>query len=191
MSELYNHPKYYEIAFSFRDIPAEVDVFEGCFKRFSKIPVKSVLELGSGNSPHMDELAKRGYRYNGLDLSKAMLKYARQKALHIDAEVTLSDLNSSLYSDLERLEPTGSHNPTPVFVCKNVTATTKKLVGANNSHLKLTLADESISINAIGFNMGYLFDQLPQIFDVAFEFELNEYRGNQTFQLKILDVKTG
>ncbi len=28
MSELYDHPKYYEIAFSFRDIPAEVDLFE-------------------------------------------------------------------------------------------------------------------------------------------------------------------
>jgi len=33
--DLYDNPKYYEIAFSFRDIKAEVDVFEKCFKRFS------------------------------------------------------------------------------------------------------------------------------------------------------------
>ncbi|MCK4526646.1 class I SAM-dependent methyltransferase, partial [candidate division WOR-3 bacterium] len=69
MSNLYDNPKYYEIAFSFRDIPAEVDVFEKSFKRFSEIPVKSVLELACGNSPHMKELVKRGYQYNGLDLS--------------------------------------------------------------------------------------------------------------------------
>lgn len=89
MSDLYDNPKYYEIAFSFRDIPKEVDVFEECFRRFSKIPVKSVLELGCGNSPHMEELVKRGYQYNGLDTSKAMLAYSGQKAEHIGAGVAL------------------------------------------------------------------------------------------------------
>lgn len=94
-SELYNNPKYYEIAFSFRDIPAEVDVFEQCFKRFSRIPVKSVLELGCGNSPHMEELVKRRYQYYGLDLSEAMLEYSRDKTLRIGAEANLihADMN--------------------------------------------------------------------------------------------------
>jgi SAM-dependent methyltransferase len=87
MSNLYDNPKYYEIAFSFRNIPAEVDVFEKCFRLFSRIPVKSVLELGCGNSPHMEELIKRGYRYTGLDLSKVMLEYSRRKASRIGAEV--------------------------------------------------------------------------------------------------------
>jgi SAM-dependent methyltransferase len=87
--ELYDSPKYYEIAFSFRDIPAEVDLFEECFKGFSQIPVKSVLELGCGNSPHMEELIKRGYHYTGLDLSRAMLEYSRKKALDIGAEANL------------------------------------------------------------------------------------------------------
>jgi len=89
LAGVYDNPQYYEIAFSFRDIPAEVDVFEECFKRFSQIPVKSVLELGCGNSPHMEELIKRGYQYSGLDLSKAMLEYSREKALRIGAEVNL------------------------------------------------------------------------------------------------------
>ena len=89
MSKLYDNPKYYEIAFSFRDIPAEVNVFEECFRRFSQIPVKSVLELGCGNSPHMEELIKRGYQYGGLDLSQAMLDYSREKALRIGAEAKL------------------------------------------------------------------------------------------------------
>lgn len=88
-NKLYDHPKYYEIAFSFRDIPAEVDLFEQCFKRFSHIPVRSVLELGCGNTPHLEEFVKRGYRYHGLDLSQAMLDYSREKASRIGGEVDL------------------------------------------------------------------------------------------------------
>jgi len=89
MPALYDHPSYYEIAFSFRSIPNEVDLFEECFRRFSKIPVKTVLELGCGNSPHMEELAKRGYRYTGFDLNPAMLEYSRDKAKRLGIETTL------------------------------------------------------------------------------------------------------
>ena len=89
MSTVYNNPLYYEIAFSFRDIPAEAALFEECFQRFSKIPVRSVLELGCGNCPHLEELHRRGYRYTGLDLNRAMLDYCREKAARIGAEANL------------------------------------------------------------------------------------------------------
>jgi SAM-dependent methyltransferase len=94
MSALYDNPEYYEIAFSFRDIPAEVDVFEECFRRFSRIPVGSVLELGCGNSPHMIELIRRGYQYSGLDLSEAMLAYSRRKAAEhgVRADLVCADM---------------------------------------------------------------------------------------------------
>jgi SAM-dependent methyltransferase len=94
-SRLYDNPRYYEIAFSFRDISAEVDLFQTCFERFSHIPVKSVLELGCGNCPHMEELIKRGYQYSGLDLSRAMLDYGAQKAGRAKADVNLicADMN--------------------------------------------------------------------------------------------------
>jgi SAM-dependent methyltransferase len=79
MSIVYDYPKYYEIAFSFRNLPHEVDVFEECIRRFAKVPVKTVLELACGNSPHMTELIARSYRYIGLDLNDKMLNYARRK----------------------------------------------------------------------------------------------------------------
>ncbi|HEX7319889.1 MAG TPA: class I SAM-dependent methyltransferase [bacterium] len=79
MSKLYENPKYYEIAFSFRNIPKETNIMENCINRFSKIPVKSILEVGCGNSPHMNELLKRGYRYTGIDLSRKMLEYSKKK----------------------------------------------------------------------------------------------------------------
>jgi hypothetical protein len=54
MNSVYKNPKYYDIAFSFRDIRAEVDTFERCFKRYAAFPVKSILEIGCGHSPHLE-----------------------------------------------------------------------------------------------------------------------------------------
>lgn len=80
MNTIYENPKYYEIAFSFRDIPEEVETFERCFRDYTELPVKSILEIGCGNSPHLAELLNRGYAYTGLDISEAMLAYSAQKA---------------------------------------------------------------------------------------------------------------
>ena len=78
--DLYDHPFYYEVAFGFRDISREVGFFEQCIKKFSKIKVEKVLDIGCGPSPYMLELAKHGYAFVGLDLSKAMLEYSLEKA---------------------------------------------------------------------------------------------------------------
>ncbi len=77
---LYESPYYYDVAFSFRDIRREVDFFERCIEKFSKIRVKKVLEIGCGPSPYLLELAKRGYVFTGLDKSKKMLEYSVEKA---------------------------------------------------------------------------------------------------------------
>ena len=88
MLDLYGNPRYYEIAFSFRDIGQEVDVFEECFHRHSRIPVRRVLELGCGPSPHVGELAGRGYEYVGLDINELMLDYAKERAKDLGAAAT-------------------------------------------------------------------------------------------------------
>jgi SAM-dependent methyltransferase len=95
MRAVYDEPRYYEIAFSYRDIAAEVDTFELCLERYADLPVKSVLELGSGNSPHLEELLSRGYAYTGLDINEAMLEYSSQKASAIPGKATFvhADMN--------------------------------------------------------------------------------------------------
>ena len=77
---VYAQPLYYEVAFSFRDIPREVDCFEECIRRFSRIRVRRVLELACGPAPHLDELARRGFAYVGVDSSPEMLGYAARRA---------------------------------------------------------------------------------------------------------------
>ncbi|MCL4480494.1 MAG: class I SAM-dependent methyltransferase, partial [Candidatus Thermoplasmatota archaeon] len=91
---VYNNPKYYEIAFSFRDISKEVDFIEQVIAKESRIPVKAFLEIASGNSPHMKELCKRGYSYIGLELSKQMIEYSREiiKKSVLQAEIVEGDM---------------------------------------------------------------------------------------------------
>jgi SAM-dependent methyltransferase len=98
MQSIYDHPKYYEVAFSFRDIAAEVKVFQEAIRRFSWIPVKRVLEIGCGNSPHMAELSKRGFEYVGIDLNEAMLQYARRKASALDTSAELITADMTRFS---------------------------------------------------------------------------------------------
>lgn len=77
---IYDRPEYYDIAFSFRDIKKEVDFLEAVIKKYSRIRVRSVLELAAGNAPYLAELSKRGYYYSGLDSNATMIRYARRKA---------------------------------------------------------------------------------------------------------------
>ncbi len=76
---LYDYPRYYEIAFSFRDIPAEVEFLHTCINTFSAIPVHRILEIACGPAPHTGELASRGYQYIGLDINRNMLTYAHHR----------------------------------------------------------------------------------------------------------------
>ena len=94
MNDVYKNPKYYDIAFSYRDIAAEVDVIEQVIKQHSHIPVSTVLELGCGPAPHLAELTRRQYQYIGLDLSPAMLEYAQKKAhtMKAPARFELADM---------------------------------------------------------------------------------------------------
>ncbi len=93
MDSLYANPRYYEIAFSYRDIPWEVKVMEEIINRYSHIPIRRVMEFGCGNSPHMEELLKLGYAYIGLDLSPEMLEYSRQKSEKLGYPVELLRAN--------------------------------------------------------------------------------------------------
>lgn len=80
--EAYQYPHYYEIALPPDNVGRELDFFEAAIDKFSRAKVKCVFELGAGTAPYMEEWHKRGYAYCGLDLSSAMIGFARAKAEH-------------------------------------------------------------------------------------------------------------
>jgi SAM-dependent methyltransferase len=97
--EAYQHPHYYEIALAPDDVAHEIDFFEAAIDKFSNTKLRRVFELGAGTAPYLEEWHKRGYAYCGLDLSPAMIEFARDKARRrsIEASFVLGDMR-----DLDR-----------------------------------------------------------------------------------------
>ncbi|MCJ7718010.1 MAG: single-stranded-DNA-specific exonuclease RecJ [Anaerolineales bacterium] len=110
-------------------------------------------------------------------------------SIFVDAITSLDQLNASLYSELDKLEPTGCQNPEPIFLTTNLSATQVKVIGQDGDHLKMKVSDGILTLDAIGFGLGFISDNIPSKFDAVYTFKLNEYRGKKSFQLQISDLK--
>jgi len=74
----YDYPQYYDIAFQDETGP-EADFIEAACRKYCRFPVRSLLEPACGTGRLTFELARRGYRMTGLDLSEPSLAYLRQR----------------------------------------------------------------------------------------------------------------
>lgn len=95
-SQVYNQAKYYEIAFGFVDKRKQADLFEKFIKKFSKIKVKSVLDVACGTALQLRELAQRGYKATGLDISYKMIDYLKKESLKegLEIKAVKADMNN-------------------------------------------------------------------------------------------------
>jgi len=110
--------------------------------------------------------------------------------LTVDAVVRFSDLDWSLHEFVERMEPCGYGNPFPVLAVQDVEVVSKRPVGAEGRHLKLTMRDEQKKVfDAIAFRQGHFYKDLPQRVDLAFRLERNDYRGVSSLQLNVLNMR--
>lgn len=110
-------------------------------------------------------------------------------SLTADVEIPLSQLTFGLIEQMERLQPTGYGNPEPVFISRSVKVQSKRAVGADGNHLKLSLTDGRFTFDAIGFRLGDRLADLPPMVDVLYTFEVNEYNGRKSLQLNLKDIK--
>ena len=79
-----NYAKKYDSECYVQGSAGEVDFIEEELE-FDK--TKRILDIGCGTGRHAIELAKRGYKVTGIDLSKAQLKRACEKAKAEGVEV--------------------------------------------------------------------------------------------------------
>lgn len=100
----YDKPLYYNIGFSFRNIKKEVDFFEKCIKRFSKIRVKNILEIACGHSPYLYELNRMGYSFTGLDLGKEMLDYSLKRAKEKGIKIKVIHANMNNFKTKQKFD---------------------------------------------------------------------------------------
>jgi SAM-dependent methyltransferase len=91
---LYAHPRWYDIAFSWRDTERDTGVMAACCERFGRGRPRRVLEVACGHGPCLEAIARRDWRFTGLDSNPAMLAYARERAeaLGVRAEWLEADM---------------------------------------------------------------------------------------------------
>ncbi len=110
--------------------------------------------------------------------------------INIDAEIKLSAINTSMYNIICQMEPFGPDNMRPVFLAKNVIDTGYSKI-VKDLHVRFVLKDNNKTLTGIGFNMAEKFHLIEKgkPFDIVFTIDENEWNGDTTLQLKVIDVR--
>jgi single-stranded-DNA-specific exonuclease len=124
----------------------------------------------------LNELARRALKPEDL-----------QPPLRIDAEVGLDEITLESIAELDRLKPTGQGNPAVQFCARNLSHQRPlQRIGAEKRHVKMWVTDGMATHEAVWWKGGEA--SLPVgRFDLAFAPQINQFNGNRTVQLKVLD----
>lgn len=110
--------------------------------------------------------------------------------LEIDCSIPPELLTISNVESLNVLEPCGSGCPKPVLMLKNLTIERLQQVGSGR-HMRLRLRNGRYILNAIYFSATpeSTFVQQGDVVDIAFTPQINEFRGERTVQMNVLDIR--
>lgn len=122
-------------------------------------------------------------------VNKNLTEEILTKKLKIDIEIDLKLVDQNLLSLVKSFEPSGLGNPSPVFATMNTTLKEVRLIGKDNSHLKIKIGDEK-TFDAIGFGMAKNI-KIPEgsKVDVVYAIDENVWNGKRSLQLKLKDIR--
>ena len=116
---------------------------------------------------------------------------AVESALEVDMELRrVGDVTLSELEALSAMEPYGSGNARPVFCVLGATLSRAQNVGQNR-HLKLQLSKGSARLDGIFFSAttDSCGCREGDRVDAAFYLQVNEFRGNRTVQMQLVDLR--
>ena len=142
--------------------------------------------MAAGLSIKPDQVSAFRERLNGI-VRREIQPDQLIPPLRLDAEVTLDQVSMGTIDALDRLRPFGQGNPSVQVVVKSLQiAGRPRAIGKEENHLRFSVRSRGVSANAIWWNGAD--KPLPQgNFDLACVPEINEYRGERSVQLKVLD----
>ena len=110
--------------------------------------------------------------------------------LDCDCVIPLEVMTLPNVASLEKLEPCGNGCPKPVLVMKNLRIERLGMVGGGK-HMRLRLQSGQYGFNAIYFSANPEITTVSQgdLVDVAFYPQINEFRGERSVQMSILDIR--
>lgn len=132
------------------------------------------------------------------DFKKEFLKYADDKIsedmlvseILIDEEISSKDISLNDVRNLSLLEPFGEANTEPVFIYKNLKINAIRTL-SDGKHLKLSLIDENVEIDAIGFGLGNLASlyQIGDKVDIVGNIQINKFNNIEKVQMLLKDIR--
>ena len=108
----------------------------------------------------------------------------------IDAAISFPEIKESFYNIICQMEPFGPENMRPVFIARHVMNTGYSKI-VKEHHIRFVLQQHNVTLTGIGFNMAekfYLLD-MNQPLDIAFTIDENEWQGNKSLQLRMIDFR--
>lgn len=134
-SEVY--AEQYDGLYSSKDYKKECDLVEEAIKRYTTQQPLTLLDLGCGTGEHALEMANRGYKVTGIDLSQSMLDIAATKS----KSKVLLDHPRWVCGDLRTFETGQQHDLAIMMfaVIGYLTTNSDVIAGLSNirQHLKL------------------------------------------------------
>ncbi len=108
----------------------------------------------------------------------------------IDAEISFSDIRWPFYNIICQMEPFGPGNMKPAFLARKVVNTGFSKV-VKEQHLRFSLRQGDTVLTGIGFGMAEkmcLLDNKEPV-DIVFRIDENEWNGEKSLQLKVIDCR--
>lgn len=128
------------------------------------------------------------------ELNKTIEEFAqnidfKQVTIDADMELDIEDISINTVELIDKLQPFGSANPSPLFVLNNVNLNSFRMMGQNNNHLKINVSKEnSTSLDCIKWNYPDFNLPLDSKLDILFSLKLNTFNGNTNVQLMLEDI---
>ena len=146
-------------------------------------------ELAAGLSIKTDKIEEFREAIN----KNAALKIdekALAPTISVDAVIKPTYITFDTVDEINRLQPFGVDNPSPVFAVKGIKIH-KISTMSENKHLRMTLLKEGKFLDAVGFGMGEYYNHLKEgdFINVAFGLDINDYKGYKNVQLILKDIK--
>lgn len=115
-----------------------------------------------------------------------------KKDLLVDSVLGTSSINMSLWQEIRMLEPFGVANSEPILLLPSLFLLNKRVIGRDKTHAKLNFKlNDRRTIDGLWWRNADLVNRflLDRPYDVAFKIDMNEYRGNQSVYMNIVDVR--
>ena len=168
----------------------------GGFNLFSALETLSPLlesygghELAAGFTIARDKIDSFREEMQKLACSFAASGQCRT-ALEIDCEVTPELLSIKNVDALDELEPSGTGCPHPIFYMSRVRVDQLSSVGGGK-HLRARLSKNDKTFIAIFFSTTATSASIAEgdLVEIAFLPQINEFRGNRSVQLNLVDIR--